>query len=211
MPTPSAPTISAIRLTRLRKRVARSRPRRIVGWISRKSETRPSSKPSSRILRASAIEIPSAGKPEQVALRGPAADAESARRAASPSWLIMTRGPTLNEPVMRSGSSRTAAATRNSASPRRTVSPTLDAEPQKQVVGADDGVVGQDGRKIARWIQLNLAVKRIFAGLDRLYRHQHRPRGRRRRHHRDCLGDFGIFDAALLRAARAPPICSGRG
>ena len=121
--TPRPPTIMAIRLTRLRKLTARSRPRRMVGCVSRKSATRAPGSPSRSACRVSSTERPSAGSLNrnrcEARLPGCIRPVRSSASAES-----MTRGPTFMLPVMRSGSTVRTPAMRNSSLPRRTASPT---------------------------------------------------------------------------------------
>ena len=138
--TPTAPTIIAIRLTRLRKIVASSRPRVISGWLSRKSTMRARGKTLLQLRRAPR---PRAArlrwKPQQVALRRRGCRVLISPVRSSPPRLIISRGPTLKLPVMRSGSSTTTPATRKSCPPSRTASPTVHAQADQQVLGDGHG------------------------------------------------------------------------
>ena len=71
--TPMAPTISVIKLTRLRNVVARLRPWVMMGWVSRKSAIRASGKAFFRRSRTCAMDGRSGCQAKQESLGGAAA------------------------------------------------------------------------------------------------------------------------------------------
>ena len=124
MPTPIAPTISAIKLTRLRNTVARSSPAVIIGCDWLKSATVDSG--SAALIAARTSSTP--GAPAFSLNRNLCADRlpiciSPVRSSASRDSI--SRSPMFRLPDNRSGSEITAAATVKSCPPSRIFSPTF--------------------------------------------------------------------------------------
>ena len=119
--TPMEPTINAIRLMRLKKVVACSKPRVSRGCVSRKSAMMASGKARFSSLRTSSTPVPGVGAGNLNRCRC-AARLPSLSRPARSKVLrrIITRGPTFKLPAILSGSAVTTAARRRSSVPRRT-------------------------------------------------------------------------------------------
>ncbi len=196
VPTPIAPMISVIRLTRLRNVVARLRACVTMGCDSRKSAMSASGKAALRRVRVCSMSGELGDKPEQEALGGAAAgqDQTGAFQPVASDHHARTHVEAAQHAIRLVGhladdAERLPAETNRIAH--------LQIQSQQHFVGNRDRIRGQGARERSGRRQTNLAIERIFLRIHGLHRHQHGRFRLARGRHGDCFGDPGSVDAGF--------------